>query len=248
MLRVALLTTDVELWCGLSAVVRELQGEVFDLRLMAPDERAERLGGRCDAVVVDARAGGGGGAPCHALQTRWTVPAMALVEHEQASLLPAFLRQSESHDLAFLASGPAALLGSVRRFLSRRSGVFANGMHGDSYVLNFHDHEVRIDDQRTVRMSTHKFQFAAALLQHRDMSLRWSQLYRRAWGVKGSLRSAAVAAHAGWALETLELNGSHGLELLCQGSDYLLRSTSKEALQEPENPGDKPDAIPFRIS
>lgn len=238
MLRIALLSADPALWSGVSAIVHERQGWIIDLRMLRRSSVRNWSRVKCDAVVLDARMGEGE-TVWHPLRARWDVPTIALIEHGQASLLPTFLGQSPRHELAMLSGGLPAVLQHVRGFLARQGAAARRVPRWGSYRFDPGSNSVDVAGLGTLRMSPHKFRFVLSLFLHRDVEFAWADLHRLAWGGEGRMRAAAVAAHAAWALEVLELDGRHGYVLQATGTHYLLRAVAAAARPAPEPPGER---------
>lgn len=238
MLRVALLTADPALWSGVSAIVHERRSWIIDLRMLRRASPRTWSKVKCDAVVLDARMGEGE-AVWHPLRARWDVPTIALIEHGQASLLPTFLGQSPRHELAMLSGGLPAVLQNVRSFLARQEVSAKWVPRWGSYRFDPESNSVDVAELGTLRLSPHKFRFVLSLFLHRDVEIAWADLHRLAWHTEGGMRAAAVAAHAAWALEVLELDGRHGYVLQATGTRYQLRAVAAAARPAPEPPGER---------
>lgn len=174
----------------------------------------------CDAIVMDARMREHDELPCHLLAVRRPVPAIALVDLEHTAQLPDFLRLASWHEIVFLPSGFEAVENAVLAFLklhARHSSVTKWG----EYVFCLRRCKIAFGRNQLL-LSRHKLLFILCLFMNCGSSLHWSDLHRLAWGNALLPRRARIAAHAAWAKDLLQLDGSRGNFLETGWTSYCL--------------------------
>lgn len=224
MLRAALLTADPALWSAVSATVVPHPGCLIDLRMLRDTLPKRGAALECDLLVVDLRH------PDYdwvwALRVPAGLPTLVIVPpsggHHPKMRLPMATRR----DLTFMDAEAPSLLTKVRRFIGLHSALPEWRAHFGNYMLRIPGRTVEIAGHGTLRLSEHKFRFILALFLHRRARLPWSFLHRLAWGEEGERRPAAVAAHAAWAREVLEIDGRHGYDLVSGEAHHELRRRS----------------------
>lgn len=219
MLRAALLTADAALWSAVSASVLPHPGCLIDLRLLRDTLPRRGAALDCDLLVVDLRQ------PEHewvwALRVPPGVPTLVITDKTAAPL--GRLPIAAQRDLIFMRADTPSLSTKVRRFIALHSAPADWRAQLGNYVLHTLGRTIEIVGQGALRLSEHKFRFVLSLVLHRRTRLHWSLLHRLAWGEEGEVRATAVAAHAAWAREVLEIDGRHGYELVSEDAHYELR-------------------------
>lgn len=236
MLRTALLTADPALRSAVSADVLPCPGCLIDLRALSRSSAALD----CDLLIVDLRQ------PGHdwtqAPRASYDVPTLAIVNHgpgDATQLHEAHLPLAAQRNLTIVRGDAPDLLEQVGRFIAQHAGPVRWRARWGNYVLQPSTMGVQILDHGALRLSEHKFRFVLSLFLHRRVRLHWTQMHWLAWGGEEGGRASAVAAHAEWAREVLELDGRHGYELVSAHAYYELRrriSSRRVAAPEPPPP------------
>lgn len=242
MLRAALLTADPALWSVVSASVLSHPGCLIDLRLLRDTLPKRGATLDCDLLVVDLREPDGSWV--WSLRVPPGVPTLVIAE--RAAPPSARLPMAAQRDLTFMPADTPSLLTKVQRFIGLHPAPPDWRMPLGNYVLHTLGRTVEIVGQGALRLSEHKFRFVLSLFLHRRARLHWSILHRLAWGEEGEARATAVAAHAAWAREVLEIDGRHGYELLFEEAHHELRRRTTFA--RTDAPGPPPPAPPRRRS